>query len=127
MCFSEKLTTLMQQKKISTRQLADMTGIPKSAIQRYTTGGSNKIPISRLKLMAEALSVDPAFIMGWAPDPDAAPDLADEPPVDPAESELIDIYRSLNRNGQGILLNTARGLSANPDMKNGCMCTNETA
>ena len=127
MCFSEKLTALMQQKKISTRQLADMTGIPKSAIQRYTTGGSNKIPINRLKLMAEALSVDPAFIMGWASDPDATPDLTDEPRVDPAESELLDIYRGLNQHGQTVLLNTARGLAANPDMKKTAVSKNTTA
>lgn len=34
-----------------------------------------------------------------------------------AERELVTIHRDLNDNGQTILMGTARGLAANPDMK----------
>ena len=124
MCFSEKLTAIMRQKRISTRQLSEMTGIPKSAIQRYTTGGTNKIPIDRLKLMAEALSIDPASIMGWDTRPaPAAPASA----PDPIETELVDIYRGLNATGQTTLIGTARGLAANPDMQKNTASQKPTA
>ena len=65
MTFSEKLVNAMREKKISIRELSEMTGIPKSAIQRYTSGVTDKIPIDRMKLMAEALGVSPAYVMGW--------------------------------------------------------------
>ena len=42
-----------------------MTGIPKSAIQRYTSGETDKIPIDRVILMSEAMGIDPAYVMGW--------------------------------------------------------------
>ena len=55
----------MRDKKISIRELSEKTGIPKSAIQRYTSGVTEKIAIDRMKLMAEALGIDPAYVMGW--------------------------------------------------------------
>lgn len=56
---------------MSTRQLSELTGIPKSAIQRYTSGDTEKIPIDRMIRMAEAMGIDPAFVMGWADDSSA--------------------------------------------------------
>ena len=47
--------------------------------------------------------------------------------TDPNEAELIQIYHSLNADGQNILLNTARGLSVNPDMKKGGASNTEMA
>ena len=66
MKFSEKLAHAMRDKKISIRELSELTGVPKSAIQRYTSGETEKIPIDRMKLMAEALDIDPAYVMGWS-------------------------------------------------------------
>ena len=71
MKFSEKLAAAMHEKNISIRELSEKTGIPKSAIQRYTSGDTEKIPIDRMKLMAEALGIDPAYIMGWQQSQDA--------------------------------------------------------
>mgnify|MGYP002625752907 CR=1 FL=1 len=68
MDFSKKLAEAMSERKISTRHLSELTGIPKSAIQRYTSGDTEKIPIDRMKLMAEAMGIDPAYVMGWASD-----------------------------------------------------------
>ena len=68
MSFSEKLANAMKDRQMSTRQLSELTGIPKSAIQRYTSGETEKIPIDRMIRMAEAMGIDPAFVMGWASD-----------------------------------------------------------
>lgn len=62
---SEKLATAMREKKISIRELSERTGVPKSAIQRYTSGETEKIPIDRMQRMAEALGISPAYVMGW--------------------------------------------------------------
>jgi len=68
MSFSEKLAQAMKDKDMSTRRLSELTGIPKSAIQRYTSGETEKIPIDRMIRMAEAMGIDPAYVMGWASD-----------------------------------------------------------
>ena len=68
MSFPEKLSQAMKDREMSTRQLSELTGIPKSAIQRYTSGETEKIPIDRMICMAEAMGIDPAYVMGWASD-----------------------------------------------------------
>ena len=118
----------MQDKQISIRELSDLTGIPKSAIQRYTSGETEKIPIDRMKLMAKALGIDPAHVMGWD---EVASSLGSESPAaqklrvigkelsrpsDPRESELVDLFRQLNDGGKEALLSSARGMASNPAM-----------
>lgn len=136
MSFSEKLAQAMKDKEMSTRQLSELTGIPKSAIQRYTSGETEKIPIDRMIRMAEAMGIDPAYVMGWASDSTAKISKAlgsDSPAAkklqeikrglnlysvtDSLEMELVDIYRSLNDKGRDMLVNTARSLATNPDMR----------
>lgn len=46
-------------------ELSKLTGIPKSAIQRYATGETEKIPLDRLSQLAGVLNVTSAFLMGW--------------------------------------------------------------
>lgn len=132
MTFSEKLATAMRGKKVSIRELSERTGIPKSAIQRYTSGETDKIPIDRMKLMAEALDIDPAYVMGWS---EIKSSLGSDSPAarklqeigkqlsltsasDPDEQELTDIYRRLNPTGRSNLMRQARYLDADPDMRN---------
>ncbi len=62
---SQRILELITKKEISYGQLAKMTGIPKSALQRYATGQTDKIPIDRVVLLAKALGVQPAYLMGW--------------------------------------------------------------
>lgn len=49
--------------------LSEITGIPKSALQRYVTGATEKIPIPRLEAIAHALDTTPQYLMGWTDDP----------------------------------------------------------
>lgn len=46
-------------------ELSKKTGIPKSALHRYATGETPKIPLDRLEIIAEALNCSPAYLMGW--------------------------------------------------------------
>lgn len=62
---SEKILTLVEQKEISYGELSKKTNIPKSALQRYATGETPKIPIPRIEAIAKALGVSAAWIMGW--------------------------------------------------------------
>lgn len=65
MTIGEKISQAMQEKGISYRDLEQATGIAKSALQRYVTGQTSKIPLDRLELIAKALNVPAAYLMGW--------------------------------------------------------------
>lgn len=83
MSISENLNAAIQKSGISYRELSDRTGVPKSAIQRYASGETEKIPIDRLKLICEALGINVAYIMGWDSDASASPSVPDLPNIVP--------------------------------------------
>ncbi len=62
---SERLLCAIKDKDASYGELSAATNIPKSAIQRYATGETEKIPIDRLELLAKALGITPAYLLGW--------------------------------------------------------------
>lgn len=62
---AQRLYTLIQQKQLSYGELASLTGIPKSAIQRYATGTTEKIPLDRINRLAAALGVSSSALTGW--------------------------------------------------------------
>lgn len=49
-------------------ELSKRTGIPKSAIQRYATGATEKIPSERLRALSSALGLSLAALTGWEED-----------------------------------------------------------
>lgn len=55
---SERLMNAIKEKGISYGELSKLTGIPKSVLQRYATGYTNKIPVVKLKIIARALNVE---------------------------------------------------------------------
>lgn len=65
---SKRLLQAIQKSGYSYRDLAKMTGIPASAIQRYASGYIGKIPIERVKILARALGVTAEFLLGWEDD-----------------------------------------------------------
>lgn len=65
---SKRILDILLSKEISYGELADKTGIPKSALQRYATGQTEKIPIDRLEKIATAIGTSAAYLMGWAPE-----------------------------------------------------------
>lgn len=62
---SEKILNIILAKDLSYGELSDKTGISKSALQRYATGQTEKIPIDRLQAIARALGTTAAYLMGW--------------------------------------------------------------
>lgn len=62
---SQRLYNSIRAKGYSYGELAKLTGIPKSAIQRYATGQTPKIPLDRLQALADVLNVSSQYLMGW--------------------------------------------------------------
>ena len=66
---SARILKIILKKDISYGELSELTGIPKSALQRYATGQTEKIPIDRLQAIAKALGTTAPYLMGWEESP----------------------------------------------------------
>lgn len=62
---SDRILTAIKRREVTYSELAKLTNIPKSALQRYATGETEKIPIDRIEAIAEAVGVSLQYIMGW--------------------------------------------------------------
>lgn len=62
---SERILPCLESSGISYAELSVRTGIPKSALQRYCTGITEKIPLDRLTKIANALDVPVTYFLGW--------------------------------------------------------------
>lgn len=62
---SKRILSAIINSNLSYGELSNMTGIPKSALQRYATGETEKVPIDRIELIATATCTSPAYLMGW--------------------------------------------------------------
>ncbi len=65
MTVSERIRNQMQKLGLSYGELADRSGLAKSAVHRYATGQTDKIPTEALEKLAHALGVAPAYLTGW--------------------------------------------------------------
>lgn len=70
---SKRILNAITNKEVSYGELSERTGIPKSALQRYATGQTEKIPIDRLEKIADALGVATSALMGWDTQPEEKP------------------------------------------------------
>jgi len=128
---STRLLVTIQERKMSYSELAEQTGIAKSAIQRYATGETKKIPLPRLELLASALHVPAAYLMGWTDDSSfttSTHDIMSNGGVDDKdnnesnilsqeEEKLLSIYRSLNERGRAELMFQAESYAGRDDFK----------
>ena len=74
---ASRLCAAIAASKLSYGELSKTTGIPKSAIQRYATGATEKIPSERLRALASALGLTLSALTGWE---EAAPAAREELP-----------------------------------------------
>lgn len=100
---SERIKKSIDRKGVSYGYLSKITHIPKSAIQRYATGQTDKIPLDRLEKLAVALGVSAEHLMGWddstpatTPAPDDVNEVASAYAALETEAEKNMIRRALN-------------------------------
>ncbi|MBR1810756.1 MAG: helix-turn-helix transcriptional regulator [Clostridia bacterium] len=79
-----RILDLIGEKNMSYGELSKLTGIPKSALQRYAMGETEKIPVDRIKSIAKALNVTAIYLLGWEDEAQPARD-------NPFSSETYDL------------------------------------
>lgn len=120
MNIGERIKQRRKELHMSAETLAERIGKSPATIYRYERGDIDKVDSRVIPLIADVLSVEPGYLMGWEDtlDSDDAAEIL--PSVDPSEVELLNIYRGLNDAGKNTLMNMARSLNTNPDMKKEC-------
>lgn len=66
---AKRLSEAIEKSGYSYPELEKITGIPKSSIQRYATGGTKKIPIDCIEKIALATNADSRYLMCWEDKP----------------------------------------------------------
>ena len=66
---SDRIREQMERLSLSYGELAQKTGLSKSAVHRYATGSTDKVPTEALERLARALHVTPAYLTGWEEEP----------------------------------------------------------
>lgn len=67
-----RLKGCREKNNISLSELSAATGLSKATLNRYESGTTQKIPLSRISVIAKGLHVSPAYLMGWdKKEPDA--------------------------------------------------------
>lgn len=98
---AERLLDLINRNNATYGELSKQTGIPKSAIQRYATGETEKIPITRIELLAKALHSSAAYLMGWEePTSLRAPEVTEDTVIFPVIGEIAAGYDTLEEYGR---------------------------
>ena len=87
---AERLYSCLKMKNLSYGELSEKTGISKAMLQRYATGETGKIPVKRLAVLADALGVTQAYLIGWS---DELPDNYNDPALTETEKILIELFR----------------------------------
>jgi transcriptional regulator with XRE-family HTH domain len=119
----EVLTERRNALGMNLQTLSELSGVPKGTVNKIMSGASPNPGITPLMAIAHALGLS----LDDLTEKEAPPDECASVHVDDVEAELLAIYRDLNPTGQTTLLNVARGLAANPDMKGGSASNTVTA
>lgn len=61
---SERIKQRRKELGMSYQELASVTGISKSTLQRYETGSIKNIPLDKLDVLAEGLDTTALYILG---------------------------------------------------------------
>ncbi|MEL4860528.1 helix-turn-helix transcriptional regulator [Pseudoflavonifractor phocaeensis] len=96
---ANRIRGLREKLGYSYQQLADATGMSKSTLQRYETGGIKNVPISKLNILANALHSTPSYLMGWETNEDELIGIADAMEAAQKSSFSNDEFTRVKRSG----------------------------
>lgn len=111
---SKRIFEAIENSGLSYGELSKITDIPKSALQRYATGETEKVPLDRLTKIANATGVSPVHLMGW----DSQKRTADQLSVllhNDYMQQLFDVAKDLKEEQFKRLLSYASFLKENED------------
>ncbi len=105
----ENIKKICALKGIRQVEISEHMGVSQGSVSNWIKG-VNSIDIENLAELCSFLGVSLDQIYGVVP---ITPDIS----LSQEETDLISFFRSMNRTGKDMLMNTARGFAGNPDMQ----------
>jgi len=112
---SRKIKQLRATQKITLEEIAQHVGVGKSTVRKWEVGQIENMRRDKIGKLAEALHTSPAYLMGWTDNP--APDPVSILSLTSSESELLDIYRGVNEQGQTLITANAKLIAGMDEYK----------
>ena len=105
----DNIKTICEMKGIKQIEIAEFMGISQGSVSNWMKG-INSIDIENLAKLCEFLGITLNQVYGVDP-------ITPETLLSAQENELVRLFRSLNKNGQSMLMSTARAFSGSPDLQ----------
>ena len=105
---ADRMALALQLRGMKQSELCIKTGIPKSAISQYISG-EFKPKQDRVFLIAQALDVDEAWLMGYDVPMEKEKEISpDKPELTEGEKMLLDLFRKVPVERQDMLIQMIR-------------------
>ena len=105
---AKRLSKALSIRNLKQTELCNLTGIPKSAMSQYIKG-SFEPKQDRIYLIAQALRVDEAWLMGFdVPMEKKKNNTYDKPTLTEGEEMLLDLFRQVPEESQQMVIEMIR-------------------
>lgn len=95
----------IEKSGLSQREIADLTGIPKSSIQRYLSGNSANVPLDKIVDIAKAVGAEPKHWLGWDKETPATDENSERAKL------FLDLFLNLSPERQDMIINLMKEFS----------------
>ena len=109
---SDRIRILRKEKGLTLEEVGNRVGVGKSTVRKWESGQIANMRRDKIALLASALGVSPAYLMGW-PENDAPTDTPPSSP-DPEMEEFIRRFLALSPENRRRILDLMRALAAPP-------------
>lgn len=99
-----RIKSAIENSGLSQREIEIKTGIPHSAIQRYASGNTEKVPIKRVEAIAKATGTTAEYLLGWD---DQKRNSADH------SAEFLNLFQQLSEEQQFLIISQIKGILSN--------------
>lgn len=91
----KKIKTLREARNMTLEQVGNIVGVGKSTVRKWETGEIVNMRRDKIAKLAEALGVEPSFLMGWEDKEPAAEEKKPHPLPRSHEGVRIPVYGSI--------------------------------
>ena len=114
---AKRLATALNNKRMKQSELCQITKIPKSAISQYVSGAFEPKQ-DRIYLMAKALDVSEAWLMGYDVPMERQNNISpEEPALSEGEKVWLDLYNRVSEETREVLIAMATSFDGMPTDK----------
>jgi repressor LexA len=103
---SRKIKELRLERNMTLEEVGKIVGVGKSTVRKWETGMIANMGRDKIALLAHALGVTPAYLMGWGePTQTSSPNV---PGLTDGEKLMLELFRQIPEDKQEVVLEMIR-------------------